>query len=137
MQELKASGAAGVCRSQRRRVEVAIETRDCLFDDPRSIAGEDPVVVDLRRTASALEADEGPRRNRAEDWTARRREGELRRNQAADWTTRLELAESRLEGSDLSVDEKHSEEEAPRQGRPLERKLTLEEAPDHDSEQVL
>ena len=80
----------------------------------------------MRRTASALEAEGRPLERKL-----------TLRNRAADWTTRLELAESRLEGSALSVDEKHSEEEAPRRGRPLERKLTLEEAPDHDSEQVL
>ena len=69
MQELKASGAVDVRISPRRRVEVAIEMS--LFDDPRSIAVADPAVADWRKTASALEEEGRPRRNRAEDWTAR------------------------------------------------------------------
>ena len=72
MHGLKASEAANVRRLLIRRVAVEIETKECLFDGRRSIVDEDQDAADRRSNALALEEGREPRRNRAEDWTARR-----------------------------------------------------------------
>ena len=71
MHGLKASEAANVRRLLIRRVAVEIETKECLFDGRRSIVDEDPDAADRRSNALALDEGREPRRNRAEDWTAR------------------------------------------------------------------
>ena len=49
IQRLEAMEAANVCRSPTHPVEDEIEVENCLFDDPRNIVVEDPVVVDRSR----------------------------------------------------------------------------------------
>ena len=72
MQGLEASGFANVCRLPTHLVEDEIEMKDCLFAGRKSNADEDPVVDDQRKIVSELAEGGEPRRNRAEDWTARR-----------------------------------------------------------------
>ena len=71
MHGLKASEAANVRRLPIRLVAVEIETRECLFDGRRSIVDVDPDAADRRSNVLGLEEGREPRRNRAEDWTAR------------------------------------------------------------------
>ena len=73
--ELEASGVANVRKSLTHPAEDEIEVENCQFDDPRNIVVEDPVVVDRSRIVLELEEGGGPRRNRAEDWTARQLAG--------------------------------------------------------------
>ena len=89
IQGLEAMGAANVRRLPSHPVEDEIEMKGFLFADRRSTAGADPVVVDRRKIVSELEVGGEPRRNRAEDWTAR-----------------LELSGLDEEKSDLLADEK-------------------------------
>ena len=71
IQGLEAMGAANVRRLPTHPVEDEIEMKGFLFADQRSTASADPVVVDRRKIVSELEVGGEPRRNRAEDWTAR------------------------------------------------------------------
>ena len=89
IQGLEAMGAANVRRLPTHPVEDEIEMKGFLFADRRSTAGADRVVVDRRKIVSELEVGGEPRRNRAEDWTAR-----------------LELSGLDEEKSDLLADER-------------------------------